>query len=171
LILCSYGITAVRLGVARAVSTLASLGAIAAARWLVKLVSRGGLGREDEGILAPIWRLPPAARRSLRRMWIQTKFYEALKSQIETICDSAAEVLRECPEDYGALPLVVITARTADRQRLAADEALSRRSLRGRQVLADDSGHWVPLDAPHVVAEAIIETVRTARLTSLARHG
>jgi pimeloyl-ACP methyl ester carboxylesterase len=161
--LCGYGVTAARLGIARAVSILASIGAIAAARWMVRVVSRGGLGREDEGILAPIWRLPLSARRTLRRTWIQPGFFEALKSQIETVCESAAEVQREAPPDLGDLPLVVITARQADTYRLQADEALSRLSTRGRHVLADDSGHWVPLDAPDVVAEAIIETVEMAR--------
>jgi pimeloyl-ACP methyl ester carboxylesterase len=161
--LCGYGVTAARFGIARAVSMLASIGAIAVARAMVRLVSRGGLGREDEGILAPIWRLPPSARRTLRRMWIQPRFFDALKSQIETVCDSAAQVLREAPADFGDLPLVVITARNADARRLRSDEALSRLSTRGRHVLADDSGHWVPLDAPAVVAAAVIETVQAAR--------
>jgi pimeloyl-ACP methyl ester carboxylesterase len=161
--LCGYGATAARLGIARAVSVLASIGAIAAARSMVSLVSRGGLGREDEGILAPIWRLPSSARRTLRRMWIQPRFFNALKSQIETVCESAAQVLREAPAHLGDLPLVIITARSADERRLRCDEALSRLSTRGRHVLADDSGHWVPLDAPAVVARAVIETVLMVR--------
>src|SRR5439155_26504195 len=106
--LCGYGATAARLGVARAVSALVRLGALAPARALVKLVSRGGLRREDEGILGPIWRLPPESRRVLRQAWTQPRFFEALGSQIERICDSAEEAARtpvRCPD----VPLVVMT--------------------------------------------------------------
>lgn len=157
--LCGHGATAARLGLARAVALLVGLGALAPARALVGLVSRGGLRREDEGILAPVWRLPPEARRPLRQMWTQPEFFEALGSQIESVCHSAAEVARETPGDYGDLPLVTITAAGAGGRRLRADAALARLSTRGRQVLAADSGHWVPLDAPHAVIDAIVDVV------------
>jgi pimeloyl-ACP methyl ester carboxylesterase len=162
--LCGYGITAARLGIARAVSWLASIGAIAAARAVVGVVSRGGLARgEDEGLLAPIWRLPLEARRVLRRMWIQRRFYEALRSQIEMVCEGAGEVLRESPAHYGDLPLVVITAASADAHRLQVDGALALTSTRGRHVLVENSGHWVPLDAPAAVGAVIADTVRALR--------
>jgi pimeloyl-ACP methyl ester carboxylesterase len=168
--LCGYGAIAARLGIARMVSVLANVGALTAARAIVKVVSRGGLRREDEGILAPIWRLPPHVRRLLRQMWIQPQFFAALGSQIETVCESAAEVLREAPPDYGNLPLVVITAEKADQNRLRADAELARRSTRGRHVLASNSGHWVPLDAPRIVSDSILEAVADVRQTMEA-HG
>jgi pimeloyl-ACP methyl ester carboxylesterase len=118
-------------------------------------VSRGGLRREDEGILAPIWKLPPEMRGVLRHMWTQPKFFEALGSQIEMIGESAAEVMREDAADYGDMPLVVISAAGSGNERLTADSALAHRSTRGRHLLAADSGHWVPLDAPQVVIDAI----------------
>jgi pimeloyl-ACP methyl ester carboxylesterase len=153
--LCSYGATAARRGLAQIVSMLVRLGALRAARLLVGLVSRGGLHREDEGILAPIWKLPPEARRVLREMWTQPKFFEALGSQIETICESATAVMSAGPARYGDLPLVVISAERSSEERLQADSALARQSARGRHILAAESGHWVPLDAPQVVIDAV----------------
>jgi pimeloyl-ACP methyl ester carboxylesterase len=161
--LCSYGATAARLRLAHAVGALVALGALGPARAIVKIVSRGGLRREDEGILAPIWKLPPDARRVLRQMWTQPKFFQALESQIATICESAAEVVHETRGDYGDLPLAVISAASADRHRLDADAALAASSSRGRHVLASDSGHWVPLDAPQAVIDAIVEIVALNR--------
>jgi pimeloyl-ACP methyl ester carboxylesterase len=161
--LCGYGAVAARRGLARIVSALVRLGALGAARLIVGAISRGGLRREDEGILAPIWKLPAEARAVLRHMWTQPKFFEALGSQIETMCESATEVLQAIPGDYGDLPLVVISSAGASPSRLAADAALARRSTRGRHVLAPDSGHWVPLDAPAVVIDAIAETIATIR--------
>ncbi len=59
----------------------------APARRLVDAISRGGVGADVEWLLAPLWKLPPAARRPLRSFWTRSKFYEALGSQIATISD------------------------------------------------------------------------------------
>jgi pimeloyl-ACP methyl ester carboxylesterase len=161
--LCGYGAAAARRGLARAVSVLVSLGALGLARALVRIVSRGGLRREDEGILAPVQKLPPDARQVLRQMWTQPKFFEALGSQIENICVSANEVLRETSGTYGDLPLVVVSSAAATERRLRADLALAALSMRGRHVLAPDSGHWIPLDAPQVIIDAIVTLVQEIR--------
>lgn len=161
--LCGHGAVAARLGLARVVAALVGTGALGAARAVVKMVSRGGLRREDEGILAPVSRLPPEARAVLRHMWTEPRFFQALGSQIESICASAAELAQETPSHYGDLPLVVLTAAGAGAQRMEADAALARRSRRGRHILIPDSGHWLPLDAPAAVADAIAATVRELR--------
>lgn len=161
--LCRYGTTAARRGLAQFVSLLVRFGALRAARLLVGLVSRGGLHREDEGILAPIWKLPPEVRRVLREMWTQPTFFEALGSQIETICESATAVMSAGPADYDDLPLAVISSARSGEERLRADSALARRSTRGRHILAAESGHWIPLDAPRVVIDAISAIVGEVR--------
>jgi pimeloyl-ACP methyl ester carboxylesterase len=161
--LCGYGATAARRGLARVVSVLVGVGALGLARAVVKIVSRGGLRREDEGILAPIWKLPPEARGVLKHMWTEPKFFEALGSQIESVCESGAEVLRGARGDYGDLPLAVISSASAAERRLQADSALARSSTQGRHILARDSGHWIPLDAPQVVIDAISDMVRAIR--------
>jgi pimeloyl-ACP methyl ester carboxylesterase len=163
--LCRYGMVACRSGVARAVALLVKLRAVGAARAIARIFSRGGLRREDEGILAPIWKLPPQTRRILGRLWTQEKFYEALASQIEHVSRSATDLLNEQRGDFDALPLAVISSAAAG-HRLAADAALARRSSRGRHVLAADSGHWVPLDAPQVVIDTIVDLVDEVRGTS-----
>jgi len=161
--LCRHGTVAARLGVARVVSTLVGTGALNAARAIVKVVSRGGLRREDEGILAPVSKLPPEARAVLRHMWTEPRFFEALGSQIASICESAAQVAREAPPDYGDLPLVVLTAAGASNERMQADAALARRSRRGRHIIVAGSGHWLPLDAPAKVTDAIVALVQELR--------
>jgi pimeloyl-ACP methyl ester carboxylesterase len=164
--LCRIGAGAARVGIARLVAVLVRMGARSAARRLVALVSRGGLRREDEGLLAPVSKLPPEVRAIVGAAWTQPKFFDALGSQIATICDSAAEVQREVPPSYGDLPLTVVSARRSDESRLTADGALAALSTRGRHVLADESGHWVPLDAPQVVIDAVREMVSAIRSSS-----
>jgi pimeloyl-ACP methyl ester carboxylesterase len=161
--LCRYGLRAARHRLTRVVSALVSIGAFGIARVIAKIVSRGGLRREDEDMLAPIWKLPPEARGVLKQMWTQPRFFEALGSQIETICESAAEVLRALREGLSDLPLVVISSASASPHRLHADAALARLSTRGRHVLASDSGHWIPLDAPRAVIDVITSMVGEIR--------
>jgi len=161
--LCRHGATAARLGLARAVSVLVGLGAFGIARGLVKVVSRGGLSREDEGILAPVWKLPPGARRPLRHFWTEVKFFEALGSQIESICQSAADTLEAGDGGYGDLPLITISSTDPGDYRFRQQEALAALSTRGRHIIAPNSGHWIPLDQPEMVIEAITGLVTDLR--------
>jgi pimeloyl-ACP methyl ester carboxylesterase len=161
--LCRYGTGAARSGIAGAVSLMVKLRALPAARALAALVSRGTLRREDEGILAPIWKLPPETRRLLGRIWTRPQFFEALGSQIEHVGHSAAEVLHGARENLGDMRLAVISSSGAHERRLAADRALARRSSQGRHIIAPDSGHWIPLDAPQVVVDTIVGMVQDIR--------
>lgn len=161
--LCRQGVVAARFGLARVVAMLVSVGAVAPARVLAGMFSRGGLSASDESILAPMWKLPPDARRPLRYFWTQPKFYEALGSQIESISVSAAETLDAARGGYGDLPLVTISSTDPGDHRLRQQEALARLSTRGRHVIAPDSSHWVPLDRPEFVAAVIEETWKGLR--------
>jgi len=153
--LCRSGATAARFGAARLVSGLATVGLFGVARGLARVISRGGLSREDEGILAPLWKLPPETRKPLRRFWTQEKFFAALGSQIASISTSAAETLDASAGGYGDLPLVTISSTDPGDYRLRQQDALARLSRRGRHVVASKSGHWIPLDQPQVVIDAI----------------
>jgi len=159
--LCRHGAAAARFGIARIVAALVDSGALTPARALTSLVSRGGFSRADEEILAPLWKLPQDVRRPLRRFWTEPKFYEALGSQIEHICESAAEVMAE-PAAFADLPLAVIAAGNTSIRRRGLHEALAARSSRGHLLVAQDSGHWVPLDQPGVVVAAIAAMVESA---------
>lgn len=158
--LCRQGAKAARLGLARVVASLVGAGALTPARGLVKLVSRGGLSREDEGILAPVWKLPPEARAPLWYFWTQPKFFDALGSQIESICVSATETLAAVAGGYGDLPLITISSTDPGEHRLRQQEALARLSTRGRHIVASKSGHWIPLDQPDAVVAAIRDILR-----------
>jgi pimeloyl-ACP methyl ester carboxylesterase len=161
--LCRYGAWAARHRIARVVSALVQAGSHGAARALVAAVSRGHFRREDEAILAPIWKLPVDARRHLGAMWTEPTFFEALGSQIETISESARVVSREASGEYGELPMAVVTSDAASPARHAADATLAARSTRGRHVVARNSGHWIPLDAPDAVVQAVTSVLMQAR--------
>ena len=161
--LCRQGALAARLGLARAVVTLGSAGVVSVARAMARVISRGELSKEDEGILAPVWKLPPEARRPLAGFWTQPKFFEALGSQIDSICTSSEEALDAEASGYGNLPLVTISSTDPGDYRLRQQEALARLSTRGRHIVASRSGHWIPIDQPDLVVEVIREMVKAIR--------
>jgi pimeloyl-ACP methyl ester carboxylesterase len=162
-LLCRYGARAARFRVAHLVGMLAGLGAYGPAEALVRLVSLGRLSKEDQGILAPVWRLPPDARRPLRWFWSQPRFFEALGSQIAAMPISASEAFEASAGGYGDLPLMTISSTDPGEYRLAQQEALARLSTRGRHIVASASGHWIPLDQPQVVVDAVRELISKAR--------
>jgi pimeloyl-ACP methyl ester carboxylesterase len=163
--LCRYGSAAARLGIARLIGAFVELGALAPARALVHLVSRGGLSRADEEILAPVWKLPPEARRPLRGFWIVPKFFDALGSQIASIRESAAEAAAATTAGLPDVPLAVIAAANCSPERAHLHAALARASSRGRLRTARHGGHWVPLDDPATVIEVIGELIDEHRAT------
>jgi pimeloyl-ACP methyl ester carboxylesterase len=162
--LCRQGVLAARFGIASLVARLASAGAVDLARSIAAAVSRRTLQRDDEQLLAPVTKLPTDIRRMLRWMWTQPRFFEALGSQIENVCLSAAEI--DLEPDFGELPLVTISATAVTDRRRVLQESLARRSSRGRHVVANHSGHWIPIDEPEIVVTAIRDVVGQVRETA-----
>ena len=138
------------------------------ARGVARIVSRGDLKKEDEGILAPVWKLPVEIRRTLPRFWTQAKFFEALGSQIEFISKSSEEALAAETHGYGDLPLVTISSTDPGEYRLGQQETLANLSTRGRHIVASHSGHWVPLDQPELVIAVIRDMVTEIRAETTA---
>jgi pimeloyl-ACP methyl ester carboxylesterase len=154
-LLCRFGSRAARLGIARVVSVLVGRGALTPAWNIARWFTRGELRAEDQWILGPLLKLPIEVRAPLRYFWTQPKFFDALGSQIETIRTSAAETLEAAAGGYGDLPLVTISQTNPGDHRMRQQTALAALSTRGRHVIAPKSGHWIPLDEPEVVSEAI----------------
>jgi pimeloyl-ACP methyl ester carboxylesterase len=162
--LCRYGTTAARFGVARVVSALGAVGLFRVLRAMATMTNSGSFSREDEGLFAPVWRLPDEPRKLLRRFWTTRAFFETLGNQIETISETAAETLAAKGNGFGDLPLVTISRTNPGDHRLRQQDALARMSTRGRHVIASNSGHWIPLDEPSIIIQAISDVVAEARL-------
>jgi pimeloyl-ACP methyl ester carboxylesterase len=160
--LCRYGRLAARCDITGLVAGLARAGAPGGARVAAFLASRGALRRVDEELMAPAAKLPADVRAIAQRFWTQAKFFEALGSQIESIGISAAAI--PVGQDFGDVPLVVVSGETnSDAGQLGRQARLAARSTRGRHVVAEGSGHWIPLDRPDVVVEVIREVVAATR--------
>jgi pimeloyl-ACP methyl ester carboxylesterase len=155
LMMCRIGAAASRIGLSRALLSVPHLGVAGMVHAAVRLMNGGRIPREDAGILAPVWKLPPDARRQLARFWSRTSFFDTLASQLEWMRESAAEALDASAAGFGDLPLVTISQTDPGAYRRRQQEALALLSTRGEHLVAANSGHWIPIEEPAIVVAAL----------------
>ena len=124
-------------------------------------MSGGALNQAVEHILAPVKKLPSELWPILKAIWVQPKFFEALASEMECLPESAAQVAASGA--YGDMPLVVLSAGDATTAKTMEQEAVARLSSNGKIIVAPNSGHWIQLDQPQVVIDAIREVLQSVR--------
>ena len=117
---------------------------------------------EQDRITTLLSRTPPSIRTQLKTFWVQRRTLEALASQIEHAPESASD-LGSRRTSLGDVPLTVLTASHPSPERLEDQLATASLSRTGRHVIAERSGHWIPLEEPDLVVEAIRELVERAR--------
>ena len=159
--LARRGAILARLGIARLTAFLVSAGASGIARISVSLVSGGALNQTVERILAPVKKLPSELWPMLKAIWVQPKFFEALASEMDCLPESAAQVAAS--GDCGAIPLVVLSAGDPTTAKMIEQEAVARLSSNGKIIVVPNSGHWIQLDQPQFVIDAIREVLQSAR--------
>jgi len=106
--------------------------------------------------------LPPSVRRFAEATRFRAAGYKAAAGEIIHVRESASEV-RSSRRKLTIPVLVVTGALGADEnwRQLQRDQASL--SERGCLVIADRSGHVVPVDQPEIVVDAIRTVVETAR--------
>ena len=121
----------------------------------------GALNQTVEHILAPVKKLPSELWPILRALWVQPKFFEALASEMECLPESAAQVA--ATGDCGDIPLVVLSAGNRTTAQMMEQDAVARLSSTGKIIVVPNSGHWIQLDQPQIVIDAIREVLQSAR--------
>lgn len=158
--LCRRGVILARLGIARLVAFLVRARAYGGARFGVSLAISAA-AREAERLITPLSKLPAELQPIVKSFWTQPKFFEAVASQIESLPESATQVA--ATGSYDDLPLVVLSASNPSSTRELEQKAMARLSSDGKYIVAERSGHWIQLDQPELVIEAIREVVEAAR--------
>jgi len=97
------------------------------------------------------------------------KFFEALASEMECLPESAAQVAASGA--YGDMPLVVLSAGDATTAKTMEQEAVARLSSNGKIIVVPNSGHWIQLDQPQVVIDAIRKVLQSVRRCLVRRMG
>ncbi len=158
-----------RLGVIRFVSFLLRAGVKPLAEPLVRLMSKGAPKGDGTSSSPLFWNLPPSERAMAPVFWVQPKFTETIASQLENLPRSAAQVA--AAEDLRQVPVTVISAANTPAKRRTEHIATAQLSSCGKHLTATQSGHWVVMDEPEVVLQAIREMIETVRKPSVMSAG
>jgi pimeloyl-ACP methyl ester carboxylesterase len=140
-----------RLGVVRAALALLMRGGRRVPQWIGKLSS----GRGESVItrlVGEVRKMPPETWPMVRAHWCLPKSFVAMAGYLESLPESARETVAS-----DSFPIIVLSASNAPPEQLKERDEIIRRSPHGRHTIARKSGHWIQLDEPELVVEAIRE--------------
>jgi pimeloyl-ACP methyl ester carboxylesterase len=112
-------------------------------------------------MVGQVMKYPPEQRRVAQAHWSRPAPFLSLADHLQHLPESAREVAACGSLDD--LPFVVITAANPSPQRAAEQDAMACQSTRGRHIIAREGGHWLLLDQPALVAQAIESLVEEVR--------
>jgi pimeloyl-ACP methyl ester carboxylesterase len=141
-----------RLGVVRFALNLLTGGARRLPKGIARLTSGTGESFLSR-IVGEVGKMPPEVWPMIQAHWCLPKSFRALAAALEGLPGSSREAAEiEIP---AAIPLTILSASHCTAAEVAAREAMVRRSVNGRHIVADKSGHWIHLDQPGLVVDAI----------------
>lgn len=150
------GVLLAKLGVVRLSLTLLVNGA----RLFPQAISRatsGGANRAIERWIGEVKKLPRESWPAVRAHWSVPKSFFSMASHLKNLPESVSQY---DPASFPAhVPLTVLSAETASPYAVAEHHADARRSLVGEHRVVPDSGHWIHLDQPDAVAEAVLRLI------------
>src|SRR5262249_45823443 len=108
-----------------------------------------------ERILGELAKLPPEVVRLIRARWSTSKFFWTMAAYIRAVPLCSAEMAdRRIPAQ---VPVTVLSGGQQPEIRLQEHAAIGAHSRRGRHIVASKSAHWIHLDQPDLVVEAVRE--------------
>ncbi len=114
-----------------------------------------------ERIAGEIRKLPAPIVPVVQAFWSQPKNFTSLGQHVAALPVSAAQAA--AVDSLGDLPLVVLSGDHHPLSGAHWQRDLARLSSRGVQLVAGESGHWIHLDRPELVARVIREVVAAVR--------
>ena len=121
---------------------------LAGSRWLPKAVGGAASGRGltvMKRIAGEVGKMPPEIWPMVVEHWSQPKSFLGMAAHFESLPESARDMCASAPlED---VPVIVLTP--------AGRPALNGVAANVRHVVAERSGHWIHLDQPELVVEAV----------------
>ncbi|HKM90851.1 MAG TPA: alpha/beta hydrolase [Candidatus Acidoferrales bacterium] len=112
-------------------------------------------------MVGQVMKYPPGLRRVAQAHWSCPGPFASLADHLAHLPESAQEVAA-CGS-LGDLPFVVMTAANPSAARAAQQDAVACQSTRGRHIIAREGGHWLLLDQPELVVQAIESVVEAMR--------
>ncbi|MDP9172127.1 MAG: alpha/beta hydrolase [Acidobacteriota bacterium] len=128
---------------------------------LLARLSAGGASSVAARFVKQVRMLPPELWPAIAAHWSEARCFRAMAANLEGLPASVRQLDESRPMED--IPLIVISADKGNEEH-ARDAGLSER---GRVVSAPELGHWIQLDAPDLVVDAVREVVGRCRAGSL----
>jgi pimeloyl-ACP methyl ester carboxylesterase len=160
----------------RAGGVLAIFGVVRACLWLLQRGNRstprgvlkvfGAKATETvQRILRELTKLPPDVMRVIRARWSTPRFFWTMADYIDSLPRCSTEMItRNIPEH---LPVTVLSGAHQSQERLREHAGIAAHSRHGRHIVAQKGAHWIHLDQPELVVEAVVEMLALARSMSV----
>ncbi len=128
-----------------------------ASRSQIHFEANGGKGGHSvlERIIGEVRKMPPELWPAVQSHWCRPESFQSMARHLEVLPATAARVFETKPNPD--IPVTVISGGHLTPAERSEHQSLAQSSLRGRHILAERSGHWVQLDRPELVIEAIRE--------------
>jgi len=145
-----------RLGVVRLALHLLMSGS----RVIPKVLARVSAGRGagvTERLTGEVRKLPRELWPAVAAHWSEARCFHAMADALENLPLSVTQLDESRPlED---MPMIVLSAGSAGAEAMREHEHDARLSTRGEHRIVSASGHWMQLDAPGAVVEAIRQLI------------
>ena len=153
--LARYGAWAARLGLVRLVTSPMLIRSVVLPRFGGEKAAPGSLiGRMQKELS----KFPPETLPAIRAHWSRPHTFQAMTAHLHAL-DQSFAALGEKPLHC---PVVVISAGNTPPAGMAEHRAIAALSPQGEHVIAHSSGHWIQLDEPDLVVDAILRCCRKA---------
>ena len=155
----------------------AALASVGVVRICLDLLTRGArrtpravmksFGKDVAGLITrmvgEVTKLPPEVWPAIRAHWSRPRSFATMARYLAALPKSSAEFLEASP--LPAVPLIVLSADCTGDQ-LAAQKELASLCTGGKCRVVPGCGHWIHLDSPDVVVEAVMEVLAKVRAIS-----
>lgn len=155
-----------RLGIVR----LALSALLHGGRLLPKLISRVSTGKGRgtvERLVGEVRKLPREVWPSVASHWSDPKCFRAMAAALESLPACAQDSLAATVP--AQIPVVVLSAASATQLELQERERWVRECRNGTHVHVANTGHWIQLEQPEVVVDAVCKLVLSLRVEGVNR--
>jgi pimeloyl-ACP methyl ester carboxylesterase len=141
-----------RLGIVGLALKLLMSGSRTIPKFLARVSAGQGAG-VTERLTGEVRKMPPELWPAVAAHWSQARCFRTMADSLENLPVSVTQI--DEGRSLGDLPVVVLSAANTNAQSLAEHKLDAGLSRRGEHLVVPGSGHWMQLDAPDAVVEAI----------------
>ena len=126
------------------------------ARRIPQMVARASAGQAAgvaNRLVGEIRKIPSELWPVIAAHWSEARSFRTMAEYLENLPLSVTQL--DETRTLGDLPVAVLSAADASAQAMAEHEHDTRLSARGKHLVAPNSGHWILLDAPELIAQEV----------------